>query len=108
MTDKPKGGPYAKRAAVLCANTRFGLYLDQRRRRVGNLNYEHLPDGTHSPGDCADWIRQACGVESRAEIDHSDAARAMLDRITADYQSWERFDRMQDRIVGGAHVDCDR
>ncbi|WP_447556406.1 hypothetical protein [Vreelandella sp. EE22] len=100
MTDKPKGGPYAKRAAMLCQNARFGLYLDQRRRRVGNLNEEHLPDGTHTPEDCADWVRQACGVESRAEIDHNADARAMLDKITADYSNWERGQRQ--RNAGGA------
>ncbi|MFI0474660.1 hypothetical protein ACGLWX_18275 [Halomonas sp. HMF6819] len=95
MTDKPKGGPYAKRAAVLCSNSRFGLYLDQRRRQKGNLNIEHLPDGTHSPEDCAEWLRGACGVESRAEIDHNDDARGMLDRIVADYSNWERGQRQR-------------
>ncbi|MCP1326155.1 hypothetical protein, partial [Halomonas sp. 707D4] len=85
-------------AAMLCQNARFGLYLDQRRRQKGGLNEEHLPDGTHSPEDCADWVRQACGVTSRAQIDHSDNARAMLDKIVADYSNWERAQRQR----GGA------
>ncbi|NIC05242.1 hypothetical protein [Billgrantia bachuensis] len=88
-----KGGQQAKRAAVLGQNPRFRLYLDDRRRRAYGLSPAQLPDGTHSVQDAADFIRQACGVASRAEIDHSDTARAMLDRIVADYQRWERQQR---------------
>lgn len=101
MTDKPKGGSYARRAAMLCQNPRFGIYLDRRQRQRLALEYAELPDGTHNTDDRADFIRRTCGVESRAEIDHNEQARAMLDRITADYQRWERFERMQDRVVGG-------
>lgn len=95
----PKGGLYARKSAMLCQNRRFGLYLDQRRRRVHQVAVENMPDGTHTPEDCADFIRQSCGVESRAEIDHNDAARAMLDRIMSDYSKWERMQRQQS--VGG-------
>ncbi|MGQ7253956.1 hypothetical protein [Vreelandella titanicae] len=96
-----KGGQQARRAAMLCQNKRFGLYLDQRRRQANALERRDLPDGTHGPEDCADWLRKACGIESRAELDHNDAARAMLDRIMADYSKWERQQRLNDRICGG-------
>ena len=99
--DIQRGGPQSRRAAMLCQNKRFGLYLDYRRRQVQALEHRQLPDGTHTPEDCADFIRQSCGVESRAEIDHNDAARAMLDRIIADYSQWERQQRMNDRVAGG-------
>ncbi|MGM0703869.1 MAG: hypothetical protein ACQEUG_15925 [Pseudomonadota bacterium] len=89
----PKGGPQARRAALLGANPRFRLYLDHRRRHAHGLSLAQLPNGTHTEQDAADFIRQACGVMSRAEIDHSDTARAMLDRIVADYQRWERAQR---------------
>lgn len=98
----PKGGQQSRRAAMLCQNPRFGLYLDYRRRQAKALEYKQLPDGTHTPEDCADFIRQSCGVESRAEIDHNDEARAMLERIVADYSKWERQQRMLDRVAGGA------
>lgn len=88
-----KGGQQARRAALLGQNPRFRLYLDDRRRRAHGLSHSQLPDGTHSTEDAADFIRQACGVKSRAEIDHSDTARGMLDRIVADYQRWERQQR---------------
>lgn len=85
-----KGGLQSKRAAMLCDNHRFGLYLDQRRREKHELAHEALPDGTHTPADCADWVRAACGVSSRAEIDHFSRASKMLARIITDYQRWER------------------
>ncbi len=101
MDKVQKGGQQARRAAMLCQNPRFGLYLDHRRRQAQALEHRQLPNGTHTPEDCADWLRKACGIESRAEIDHNDTARAMLDRIMADYSKWERQQRMLDRVVGG-------
>lgn len=95
MTDAAKGGQQSRRAAMLCQNSRFGLYLDQRRRQANALDYAQLPDGTHSPSDCVDWLRKACGVQSRAEIDHDDDARAMLDKIVTDYSKWERQQRQR-------------
>lgn len=88
-----KGGQQARRAALLGTNPRFRLYLDDRRRRAYELSHDQLPDGTHSEQDAADFIRSVCGVASRAEIDHGDRARAMLDRIVVDYQHWERQQR---------------
>lgn len=88
-----KGGQQARRAAMLCQNARFRLYLDHIQRRRHVMSLADLPDGTHTERDAADAIRRACGVGSRAEIDHSDEARAMLDRIVADYQRWERQQR---------------
>ena len=96
MTEEVKGGLQSRRAAMLCQNPRFCLYLDQRRRQKYGLAPNGLPDGTHTSEDAADFIRQSCNVESRAEIDHNDAARAMLDKIIADYQHWER----QQRVAG--------
>lgn len=96
MTEGYKGGLQSRRAAMLCQNARFCLYLDQRRRQAHGLALFDLPDGTHAREDAADFIRQSCNVESRAEIDHNDAARVMLDRIIADYQRWER----QQRVAG--------
>lgn len=101
MVSVPKGGQQSRRAALLCQNRRFGLYLDYRRRQTKGLEHYQLPDGTHTPEDCADFIRQSCGVESRAEIDHNEQARAMLDRIAADYSKWERQQRLNDRLAGG-------
>lgn len=88
-----KGGLQARRAAMLCQNPRFGLYLDHRRRQANAMEYRELPDGTHNADDCADWLRAACGVKSRAELDHVAEASNMLARIVNDYQRWERKQR---------------
>lgn len=85
----------------MCQNLQFGLYLDCRRRQAKALEYRQLPDGTHTPEDCADFIRHSCCIQSRAELDHNDTARAMLERIVADYQRWERQQRILDQIAGG-------
>lgn len=101
MVSVPKGGPQARRAAMLCQNKRFGLYLDHRRRANNALEYRDLPDGTHTPDDCADFIRLACGITSRAELDHNAQAHEMLDRIVVDYSKWERQQRLHNRVAGG-------
>lgn len=102
MDNTQKGGQQARRAAMLCQNKRFWLYLDQRWRAKNALEYREFPDGTFKAAGAARWLRKACGIQSRAELDHNEEARAMLERIVADYSKWERQQRLHDRIVGGA------
>lgn len=90
MTDQLKGGPLARHAAILCEHEAFGLYLDQRRRWRQGLSPAQLPDGTHTPEDAADAIREACGVKSRAALDHNEWAGAMFKRIQGDFLRWKR------------------
>jgi hypothetical protein len=90
MSEQPRGGRLAQRAAILGDLPAFGIYLDQRRRWREGLSPAQLPDGTHSPEDAADAIRQACGVASRAELDHNDMAAAMFKRIVSDFGRWKR------------------
>ena len=87
---KRHGSSQAQRAAMLGANPRFQLYLDARKRHRHGLTLEQLPDGTHNEEDAADFIRQCCGVESRADIDRDIHAESILRRIVADYSAWER------------------
>ena len=101
MDNAQKGGQNAYRAARLCQNPRFWLYLDHRWRAKNALEYRQFPDGTFKAAGAARWLRKACGIQSRAELDHNDDARAMLERIVADYQRWERQERMNDRVAGG-------
>lgn len=86
-----KGSRHARRAAMLCQESLFTLYLDHRRRTKNELAFSQLPDGTHTPEDAADFVRHACGVKSRAELDLNDNARArtMLYRIIRDYEKWK-------------------
>ena len=90
MTDQHRGGRLAQQAGILCELPAFGLYLDHRRRWRESLTHSQLPDGTHTTEDAADAIRQACGVKSRAELDHNEMAAAMFQRIAADFSRWKR------------------
>ncbi|MDN3525654.1 hypothetical protein QWY79_10300 [Halomonas sabkhae] len=80
----------AQQAGMLCNLPAFGLYLDARARRDKGLTVEQLPDGTHNAEDAADAVRRACGVGSRADLDHNEQAAAMYKRIVADFGRWKR------------------
>lgn len=88
-----KGGLRARRAVMHCGNPRFCLYLEDRRRHKHGLALEELPDRTHTVDDAAEFIRASWEVERRAEIDHCEEARAMLNRVMSAYQYGERQQR---------------
>lgn len=89
MTENtPKGGNIARQAAMLCQDAAFQLYLDRRRRHKQGLSEAQLPDGTHNEQDARDWLCAACGIESRAELDHNPDAAAMLRTIRQRFGKW--------------------
>jgi hypothetical protein len=91
MTDQPpKGGRLARQAAMLCQDPEFRLYLDHRRRHKQGLGEAQLPNGTHSEQDARDWLCAACGIASRAEIDHHPEAAAMLRTIRQRFGKWRQ------------------
>lgn len=59
--ERPKGGELAKLAGQLCGNPSF-------QQMIGVQNSE----------DAANEIRTACGIESRAELDHNQEAAAIF------------------------------
>lgn len=83
--DKPKGGYLARNAALLCQDEQFRLYLD--RRRAAKFSLE-IPDGTHTVEDARDFIVAACGVSSRAELDHNPQAATVYRQIMHHFQRW--------------------
>lgn len=83
-----KGGQLARAAAMLCQDAAFQLYLDRRRRHKHGLTPDQLPDGTHNDEDARDWLCQACGIESRAELDHNPYAAATFKGIRIRYGQW--------------------
>jgi hypothetical protein len=93
MDNAQKGGQQARRAAMLCQNKRFWLYLDQRWRAKNALEYREFPDGTFKAAGAVRWLRKACGIQSRAELDHNPEAAAMLEKVLAAYSKWERGQR---------------
>lgn len=70
---KPKGGDLARLAGMLCSNPKF-----QEWAEVSDAN------------GAARWIRMACGVESRAELDHSPAASEIFHQeIRLPFLAWQ-------------------
>lgn len=88
MNQQPKGGHFARRAAMLCQDPEFRLYLDRRRRYKLGLPEGALPDGTHNEQDARDWIVMACRVKSRAELDHNAEAERVFRMISNHFNAW--------------------
>jgi hypothetical protein len=79
IADKPKGGPLSKEAALLCRNEAFLLWLE----------FEQCIEdaATLAP----EWIRQECGVLSRAELDtQPTAGQRFINNIRAPFMRWHR------------------
>ncbi|KKO71824.1 hypothetical protein [Kerstersia gyiorum] len=50
--------------------------------------------GTHTPEQAAQWVRDQCGVSSRAELDHSPAAaKRFHDRVRRPYAAYMGADQ---------------
>lgn len=82
-----RGKRWAKAAGILCSDSMFWLYLDRRARtRFGN----DVPDGTHIERDAADWVRRACNVTTRSDIDRNPAAVKMLVGIRSRFEHWKK------------------
>lgn len=61
--EKPKGGELARLAGIWCADPRFWAWI------------ETVSEGyVTNEAEAADWVRQACDVTSRADLDHDKAA----------------------------------
>lgn len=85
-----KGGRLARSAAMLCQDPAFRLYLDRRRRHKQGLSEAQLPDETHNEQDARDWLCAACGIESRAELDHDGRGAGMFKQICQRFGKWRK------------------
>ncbi|SDJ89610.1 hypothetical protein [Billgrantia gudaonensis] len=86
--EAPRGGRLARQAAMLCQDAAFRIYLDRRKRYKLGMTETALPDGTHSEQDARDWLCSACGIESRAELDHNPQAAATFRAIQQRFGRW--------------------
>jgi hypothetical protein len=71
--EEPKGGALAKLAGQLCQNLAFRHWFWTKRWQTPK-GHDIEVDGTMEAEETAEAIRQVCGVISRAELDHNDAA----------------------------------
>ena len=86
--EKPKGGALAILAGRLCQDDEFRNFL----ATTYGVSWRIA-----SPSeDIAQWIREQCGVESRAELDHNDAAAAIFHQvIRGPWMNWRSSKGMQ-------------
>ncbi|MEO1852742.1 hypothetical protein [Chromohalobacter sp.] len=76
---------HAQAAGVLCRDPAFRLYLDRRARAKFGAD---VPDGTHTEQDACDWVRKACGIQSRAELGTNKQAGATFRLIQNRFHRW--------------------
>lgn len=69
--DKPKGGPHARRSAILCGEKTFQVFI-----------------GMTTKEDAAAEIYRRCGITSRALLDHDDEAAVKWEAIDGKYRLW--------------------
>jgi len=73
QNDSFKGGRLAKKAGILCNEIGFQKWA-----------------GAENPDGAAIFIRQRCGVESRAMLDHEERAARAFKNMELEYQNWLR------------------
>ena len=87
--ERPKGGARAKRAGILCGDAAFQDFLCAKwpgHWKVYNSRY-----GVSVADIAACVVRRLCGCkESRAELDHNEAAGRIFDGIVDEYYASQR------------------
>ncbi|TGP28258.1 hypothetical protein EN875_032400 [Mesorhizobium sp. M2D.F.Ca.ET.232.01.1.1] len=80
--EKPKGGPLAQRAAIMCGERGFWTFIGKRYGVT-----------IASADDAGSWMKAQCGVASRVEFDHNGAKADNFREIDKLYRLWlEGFD----------------
>lgn len=71
VSEKPKGGEWAKLAGMWCADPEFWKFC-----------FEEHPsaDTVTNPDEAADLVRYLCAIESRADLDHDKDALARFNK----------------------------
>ena len=83
-----QGGALARYSALLCTNELFLQYLSEKMGVGDPITYRPA-EWWASEDHAARWIRWACGVESRAELDNNaKAAEIFHERIRRPYSEW--------------------
>lgn len=78
----------SNRAALLCKDANFRIWLDRARSSKYGMNIE---DGTHTEDDARQFLLDACEIKSRSELDNNQGAAAMFVKIEqAHWRYWQR------------------
>lgn len=87
MSEERKGGNLARRAAMLCQDVNFRIWLDRRAKAKYKMDIE---EGTHTVDDARDFIVRACEVESRRELDHNPTAANQFFKVLRYFNDYKR------------------
>src|SRR5690606_31632494 len=74
--EEPRRGTLAQQAGILCNEPAFQRWVAEQPPNLG---------GDVGP---AAYVRTRCGVASRADLDHDDAAAAKFRDLRADFKLW--------------------
>lgn len=77
-----KGGRLAKQAGMVCNEPAFWAFLNEKC-------IMDPFDKITSAEDAAKYIYDFCGIESRRELDHNDAAASNWRDLEGEYRAWE-------------------
>lgn len=76
--DKPSK-PLSQVSAILCNIVAFRRFIMEQYD-----GWDQIP----TVDQAADWLREQCGVQSRREFDHDDAAASNFRHIRSSYRAW--------------------
>ena len=89
VTGKPKGGEWAKLAGMWCADPDFWRFASENTH-CGILWY------VDNPQTAKEFVCEICGIESRAELDHSESAFGLFnDLIRFPFMAWMKVRGIQ-------------
>jgi hypothetical protein len=71
--------PLSQIAGMFCNNVLFQKFIEEE-----SDGWDHRP----TTDEAADWLRHACGIKSRAELNTNEAAAARFRMIRGQYEAW--------------------
>lgn len=87
--EQPRGGTLAQSAGRLCETELFQQFafdkLNDREGKACWWNYD-----VTAQQNAAQYVRDFCKVNSRAEIDHSPTAKQLFSQLMADFRAWQQ------------------
>jgi hypothetical protein len=75
--------PPAQQAGILSNNAVFRAFV--------SAQLDLADHGPVSASAAAEYVRDTCGVTSRADLNTNTAARARFDRLVTDFDAWRGF-----------------
>ena len=83
--EKPKGGSLSKSAARICEQPAFHAFVRTQLQADGTVWSIELTNEEV----CAQYMRDYCGIQSRAELDHNQEAEARLKQLMKDFREFQ-------------------